>query len=118
MKRILYNGGVVDTGNEIADAVLAYAEELAKHGTSDTVDIPIIHVNGDVGRAQLLLGPASQFVIEELSSSATEPTDAEALADMARKRGELENPHPVGDSGIEFPVIDETVVPPDPERTS
>jgi hypothetical protein len=115
MKRILYNGGVVDTGTEIANAVLAYAEELAKHGTSDTVDIPMVQVGGQLGRAQLLLGPASQFVIEEVSSTAEEPVDDEAVRDMTRKRSELESPRPVGRGGTEFPEIDENIVPPDPE---
>jgi hypothetical protein len=58
----MYSSGAVVTGDGIADAVIEYAQELAKLETSDTVDIPVLLADGSLHEAQLLLGPASQLV--------------------------------------------------------
>lgn len=63
MKRISYAGGFVVTGDRTADAVLRYAQALAQRGASDIIDIPIFAAEGTSGRAQLLIGPASQLLI-------------------------------------------------------
>ncbi|GAB3138667.1 hypothetical protein [Marisediminicola antarctica] len=63
MKRIFYAGGSVVTGDRTADAVLRYAQALAQREASDIIDIPIFAAGGISGRAQLLVGPASQLLI-------------------------------------------------------
>ena len=63
MKRIFYAGGSVVTGDRTADAVLRYAQALAQRDASDIIDIPIFAAGGTSGRAQLLVGPASQLLI-------------------------------------------------------
>ncbi|PPF77689.1 hypothetical protein C5B96_15250 [Subtercola sp. Z020] len=75
MERIHYAGGSVLTGTEIARALLEYAGALASTESSATVDIPCRHDDGSLGRANFLIGPASQLVSE------TEPSDAEELVE-------------------------------------
>jgi hypothetical protein len=75
MERIHYAGGSVLTGTEIAEALIGYAEALAKGGDSATVTVPARHDDGSRGTAHFLIGPASQLVSE------SEPTDLEEIVD-------------------------------------
>lgn len=75
MERIHYAGGSVLTGSAIARALLEYAGALASSEESATVDIPCRHDDGSLGRANFLIGPASQLVSE------TEETDLDELVD-------------------------------------
>ncbi len=63
MKRIYYVSGSVITGDRTAASVLEYAQALAQRETSDTIDVPVIDEGGLVGRAQFLVGPASQLMV-------------------------------------------------------
>ncbi|ONI65262.1 hypothetical protein ALI44B_00790 [Leifsonia sp. ALI-44-B] len=83
MERISYAAENVRTGTEISRAVLAYAECLARHGTSATVDIPIRGEDGTDSRANILLGPASQLIAEKYDDDQPEIVDA-ALVEKIR----------------------------------
>jgi len=76
MERISYAAGFVHTGTEISRAVLAYAETLARHATSATVDIPTRDEDGRESRANILLGPASQIIAEKYDDDQPEIVDA------------------------------------------
>lgn len=89
MKRIYYSSGSVLTGDRIADAVVHYAEALALRETSDTVDIPVHLENGETGRAQLLIGPASQLVVVPDPGKGEGPLDEDAIARMEDLAGKL-----------------------------
>ena len=62
MRQIHYAGEDLLTGSDIADALLAYAQALAAHGASDTVEIPVAGADGAVVSSSFLIGPASQLV--------------------------------------------------------
>jgi hypothetical protein len=71
---IHYADGRYLTGDEVAAAVVEYAEALAREGTAAaTVVIPVRVDDGSVERVEVLIGPASQIVIE-----AGEPSDDQA----------------------------------------
>ncbi|WP_116053515.1 hypothetical protein [Clavibacter sp. 199] len=75
MHIIHYADGRYLTGDEVAAAVVEYAEALAREGTAAaTVVIPVRVDDGSVERVEVLIGPASQIVIE-----AGEPSDDELL---------------------------------------
>ncbi|WP_374945826.1 hypothetical protein [Agreia sp.] len=116
MKRILYSGGAVMTGDHLADAVLEYASELARQESSDTLDVPSISDAGVAGHTQLLLGPASQFVVEEVETDVDDPFDAELVETIAEKTRHLQAPKPVAStSTADYPDLDaatEAPVPP------
>lgn len=56
MKRISHPDGSVVTGDELADAVIHYAEALARRSQVDVVDFPIIGESGTLSRTQILIG--------------------------------------------------------------
>lgn len=84
MERIHYSDDSFVTGNDIAAAVFAYAEALAKRVSSATVSIPVRQMDGSIGRARLLLGPASQLASESETSNFGEVTDVELVASLRR----------------------------------
>lgn len=79
MKTIVYAGGELMTGDDIATALLDYAQALAEAQTADTVEIPVRDADGFVSRATILIGPASQIMLKEVESG-DELIDGEAVA--------------------------------------
>jgi len=118
MKRILYNGGTVITGDAIAHAIIEYASELARHESSDTVDIPTVNAEGDYARAEMLLGPASQFVIETIAAEQEDPADEALVTEIEAKTAQLLAPRPVASADTSgYPDFDEPTETPDPPLT-
>lgn len=85
MKRIYYVNGSVVTGDRTAETVLAYAQALARSEGSDTIDIPVISDLGERGRAQLLIGPASQLMVVSQPSTRAEFNDDEAITRIEKR---------------------------------
>ena len=104
MDRIHYAGDSLLTGTEIATALLEYAQALAGAGNSDTVEIPIVRDDGSVGRANFVIGPASQLVsIVEVSERA-ELEDQEVVESLRHKAAALGTPTAVsGDKSLFVP---------------
>jgi hypothetical protein len=93
VKRILYSSGAVVTGDSIADAVIEYAQELARLETSATVDIPVVIEDGTIHEAQLLLGPASQLATVD-AESGTVISEAEEAQIVDALRHRIARLHP------------------------
>lgn len=85
MKYVIYGENRVMTGDEIADAALAYAAALGENGTTDIVEIPTFDEDGAVARAEMLLGPASQIMVESAPDDELEPEDAQLVAELQRR---------------------------------
>jgi hypothetical protein len=94
MKRVYYSSGSILTGDRTADVLVRYAEALAVRTASDTIDIPIQLKNGSVGRAQFLIGPASQLVVVPEDDLPPGPEDDETIAELSRRTRSLSSPHP------------------------
>jgi hypothetical protein len=78
---IHYADGRYLTGDDIALAVVECAEALAREGTAaETVRVPVRLPEGDVGIVEILIGPASQIVVEPAGPSDEELRDPDALA--------------------------------------
>ena len=80
MQRIHYAGEVLLTGTDIADAIVAYAAALAAKRSAASVEIPVRTADGRVGRAHMLVGPASQLVTEPVDPDGEELVDEELVA--------------------------------------
>ena len=94
MKRIYYASGSLVTGDRIADALVRYAEVLAMRDASDTVDIPIALQSGAAGRAQLLIGPASQLVVVPEEGAAEIVEDEATIEEFQHRSALLSSPRP------------------------
>jgi hypothetical protein len=62
VKKLMYAGTEILTGDDIAQALLALAGALAQTGDADTVEIPVLDADGSRTTALVLVGPASQIV--------------------------------------------------------
>ncbi|WP_431278732.1 hypothetical protein [Leifsonia poae] len=91
MKRIHYASGTLVTGDDIADVLVRYAAVLAENGGAAEVSAPVVVGDGQVGRALLLLGPASQILAEDAPDTA-ELEDAEFVAEVGRSIAALGTP--------------------------
>lgn len=85
VKYVIYGENKVMTGDEIAKAVLSYAAALGENGTTDIVEIPTADENGMSVTAELLLGPASQIMIEPAPDDELEPEDEDLVNELVRR---------------------------------
>lgn len=85
MKRIFHLGGSVITGDDLADAVMHYAEALSLRPQVDVVDIPIVDETGLMGRIQILVGGLGQLVCVTAQSTLPELTEAETVNTLRHK---------------------------------
>ncbi|WP_394769338.1 hypothetical protein [Lacisediminihabitans sp.] len=69
MKRITYAGGSIVTGNAVAAALLDYATQIASNANSSTVDIPVLEDDGTTSIHTLLVGPATQLDVSDVSDA-------------------------------------------------
>jgi hypothetical protein len=94
MKRIYYAGTSIVTGDELAEALLGYAQALASNRTSASVEIPILLPEGTTGSARVVLGSASEMVAVVETVRAADIQDAELLAQLLSLTRELGSPSP------------------------
>ena len=109
MKRILYANGSILTGDDIAHSVVRYAAVLANAKSADTVVIPVAAGGGN-HEVEMLLGPASQLMVEDAETGFETRFDASYLAALDRRREMFENPPPIASlPGVaeDVPVFDE-----------
>jgi len=77
---IHYADGRYLTGDDIARAVVECAQALAREGTAAaTVTVPVRLPEGGVGSVAILIGPASQIVVEQAGPSEHELRDPDAV---------------------------------------
>ncbi|CAN7211332.1 hypothetical protein LJR044_003088 [Microbacterium foliorum] len=83
MQTIIYGGDAYLTGDDIADALLAYGRALGEEERAELVEIPVQEPDGAVVTAKFLIGPASQIVAKEVPGPGPELEDP-ALVDRLR----------------------------------
>jgi hypothetical protein len=77
MKRIYYAGTSLVTGDDLAEALLGYAQALSAHRSSASVELPVLLAEGIGGIARVVLGPASELVAVAEPASAAEVVDTD-----------------------------------------
>lgn len=105
MQRIHYAGGDLITGTDIADAIVDYAAALAGRRTAASIDIPVRTASGGVGRAHLLIGPASQLVTESVESEFDELMDEDLVARLRSATTALSSTRPL----VEGSAVDDEI---------
>ncbi len=85
MKDILIAGHRILTTDEVADAVIDYAQKLVSKGDTDVVEFPTLY-DGEAARCMLLLGTGSLAVVDAAVVLAPSLRDAdEACAEIDRR---------------------------------
>ena len=99
MKRISYAEDHLVTGDDIADAVMAYAQALAMTGRSDSIAVPAVDAGGTARLFTVLVGPASQMLTSDAltvdEARGEEIRDERLVADLAARTQALAGPSPV-----------------------
>ena len=91
MMRLEYAGGTLLTGEAIADVVVSYAAALARAETSVDIEVPGITSDGVHGSFKILLGPASEIIVEP-TDDPEEVVDEEFVARTREAMMRLEHP--------------------------
>jgi hypothetical protein len=107
MDQIRYAGNTLETGTDIAHAVLAYAQALAANGDSATITIPVRHNDGSVVKAEVLIGPASQLISEPSDTSDSELEDAHTVRWLTEATAKLRTPHPTAEAAADYWAVDD-----------
>lgn len=89
MKYLVYGDNKVMTGDAIADAVIAYAAALGQNGTTDIVEVPTMDELGQAATAEVLVGPASQVMVEVAPDDELEPEDTLLVDELHRRTAEV-----------------------------
>lgn len=97
MQTIIYAGDEYLTGDDIADALLAYSRALGDDDRAEIVEIPVRIEDGSVIGAKFLIGPASQIVAKTTTGAGPEIEDADLVARLRQLTHGLESPtsHPL-----------------------
>jgi hypothetical protein len=85
MQIIHYSSESYLTGDDIAFAVVEYAKALALAESSATIGIPFQREDTSIGHLELLIGPASQIVLESSSTPGPELRDDELVASITQE---------------------------------
>ncbi|RFA18053.1 hypothetical protein [Subtercola boreus] len=107
MKVVHFAGGEVRTGDDIADAVIHYAEALARRKTSAAVEVPALLSDGSVGVVSMLLGPASQLVAVPEPGDDPDVSDATFIVALNSRAALLGDPKPVAGDTVELGIEDD-----------
>jgi hypothetical protein len=90
MKHVTYAEKSLLVGDEMADALLQYAAQLACDGHADAVDVRAISGDGDEVMATFLVGGGAPLMAETSTTSLPEPDNVELVsrirAEIARRR--------------------------------
>lgn len=89
MKRLRYIGGSLLVGDALAHSVLAYARDLARVKSSDTVLLAGRTEEGEDHEAEMLIGPASQLVADGADGPESLPGEDAVVADLEQRRSTL-----------------------------
>ncbi len=89
MQLVHYAGGRIVTGTAIAESIVKYAEALGSAGVAATVDVPARREDGGVERVRLLIGPASQLLLEPVPEGGEELLDERLVRFIADRSDEL-----------------------------
>ncbi|WP_091227181.1 hypothetical protein [Microbacterium sp. 3J1] len=92
MQIIVYAGDTYLTGDEIADALLAYSRALGDDDRAEVVEIPVQEDDGEITTAKFLIGPASQIVAKATSTDGPELEDPDLVERLLRLARSVESP--------------------------
>lgn len=106
MKYIHHDGSAILTGDEIADAVAEYAAVLGANERTDTVHVPTPDEHGQLTHATLLIGPASQIVLEPAPEDELEPESPEFVEQLRRAARTAGPARPVHAEGTDVLGVD------------
>lgn len=86
-----YTGGSVVMADDVAEALIQYARELAATQESDVLVVPVVGADGELGTAEFLIGPASQLLAVPVEGTES-GRDQDVIDDIDRRARLLRPP--------------------------
>lgn len=80
MKNIRYDSSILLTSDDVANAVIEYAAALSGGDRADTVAVPCVAPDGTMTTTKILIGPASELVVEDAEEDVLEADDPQFVA--------------------------------------
>lgn len=99
MREVVYAGGSFVTGDDIADALLEYAAELANAARAATVHVPALGTLGQDVDIAVVVGPSSQLLSTPSEDPHDEPDGTRFIEDVHQRLEELHRRHPLPTAG-------------------
>jgi len=106
MRYVRYAGETLLTGDAIAEALVQLAEVAAEHRSAARIRIPVQSVDGEVGEATLLLGPASEIVTTPGPRDVDELVDEPTVAEIDERIWRFERRHDDPRERVHYPSAD------------
>ena len=100
-----YTGGSVVMADDVAEALIQYARELAATQASDVLVVPVVDENGALATAEFLIGPASQLLAVPAEGAET-GRDQDVIDDIDRRARLLRPPTAVLRDERASPAVD------------
>ena len=97
---IHYDSSVILTSDDVADAVIEYAAALSGGDRADTVEVPAVAPDGTMTTTKILIGPASELLVEDADEDEDEEEDELEADHTQRTRCAAEQPPPGDRYGI------------------
>lgn len=88
----MYGGEEYLTGDDIADALLAYGRALGEEERAEIVEIPVREQDGTIVSAKFLIGPASQIVAKAVNGRGPEIEDGDLVVHLQSLTRGVESP--------------------------
>ena len=92
MKHLTFSDKNLVLGDEAADLLVAYAAELARTQSADTVTINAYGADGDKVEATLLLDAGAPLMIETSHTDLAEPDNDEVVAYIRERMQQISAP--------------------------
>jgi hypothetical protein len=89
MREIVYAGGSFVTADDIAEALLEYAAELANAERAATVHVPAVGTLGESVEVAIVVGPASQLLSTPTANPGEPPEGAFFVQDVRTRISDL-----------------------------
>jgi hypothetical protein len=105
MMTLHYTGGSVVMADDVAEALLRYARELAVTQASDVLIVPVVGEDGHMASAEFLIGPASQLLAVPAAGS-EDGRDQAVIDEIDRRASLLRPPTAVPHVEDDLPPID------------
>lgn len=102
MREVVYAGGSFITSDEIAEALLEYAAELANLERAATIEVPAVGASGESRDVRIVVGPASQLLSEPVESAVNAPDATAFMTDVEERTRELRRHHGMPPQGSQI----------------
>lgn len=92
MMKLDYAGGQVLVSDQLCHVLLTYSADVARAGGSETLQIPVVTIDGIRGIAEVVVGPASQLLATPTDMPDVDLDDTHAIEEIVARTAATKPP--------------------------